>query len=61
MRMARSGSRNGRLMMLTGRAEGNFVCNATLDNVLNLHIEDGDFKAEAINWLNARWKLLNRG
>ncbi len=39
----------------------NFVYNATLDNVLNLHIEEDNFRSEAIDWLNARWKLLDRG
>lgn len=38
----------------------NFVYNATLDNVLNLHVENDDFRAEGMEWFNQRWSLFLR-
>ena len=37
----------------------NFVFNATLDDTLNLHIEDDTFREEGIKWFNERWPLIN--
>ncbi|KAK4894336.1 hypothetical protein LTR27_007469 [Elasticomyces elasticus] len=37
----------------------NFVFNGTLDDTLNLHIEDDDFRKEGIKWMNERWALLD--
>ncbi|KAK5736844.1 hypothetical protein LTR17_007169 [Elasticomyces elasticus] len=37
----------------------NFVFNGTLNNTLNLHIEDDDFRKEGIKWMNERWSLLD--
>ncbi|KAK5170343.1 uncharacterized protein LTR77_004930 [Saxophila tyrrhenica] len=38
----------------------NFVFNATLDDTLNLHIEEDDFRKAGIEWMNQRWAILNR-
>ncbi|KAK5739901.1 hypothetical protein LTR17_004997 [Elasticomyces elasticus] len=37
----------------------NFVFNGTLNDTLNLHIEDDDFRKEGIKWMNERWPLLD--
>ena len=37
----------------------NFVFNGTLNDTLNLHVEQDDFRKEGMDWMNARWSLLN--
>ena len=41
-----------------GAAARNMVYNATLGDVLNLHIEDDDFRSDAIGWINDNWQVL---
>ena len=41
-----------------GGAAKNMVYNGTVSGVLNLHIEDDDFRNEAIGWINGNWELL---
>ena len=42
-------------------SEVNFVYNATLADTLNLHVEEDNYRAEQLEWLNARWAFLNKG
>jgi carboxylesterase type B len=39
----------------TDREQKNFVYNATLQNMLNLHVEDDDYRADQLQWVNERW------
>lgn len=36
----------------------NFVFNATLEDSLNLHVEEDDYRVEAIEWYNERWSFM---
>jgi carboxylesterase type B len=38
----------------------NMVFNATLDNLLNLHVEEDDFRQAGIGWINERQLLLSK-
>ena len=38
----------------------NFVYNATLQDTLNLHIENDDYRADQLEWLNERWAFVSK-
>jgi hypothetical protein len=42
------------------REQKNFVYNATLQNMLNLHVEDDDYRADQLQWVNERWRFVNK-
>ena len=44
----------------TERQQHNFVYNATLQNTLGLHVEEDDYRADQLQWVNARWPFMNK-
>ena len=37
----------------------NFVYNATLQDTLDMHVEEDDYRADQLQWVNEKWRYIN--